>query len=42
MYKIMLADDEGIVIDSLKFIIEKELKYLSEMLIHHQNLKSEM
>ena len=26
MYKIMLADDEGIVIDSLKFIIEKEFK----------------
>ena len=24
MYKIMLADDEGIVIDSLKFIIEKD------------------
>lgn len=24
MYKIMLADDEGIVIDALKFIIEKE------------------
>ncbi len=24
MYKIMLADDEGIVIDSLKFIIEKQ------------------
>ena len=24
MYKIMLADDEGIVIDSVKFIIEKE------------------
>lgn len=24
MYKIMLADDEGIVIDSLKYIIEKE------------------
>lgn len=24
MYKVMLADDEGIVIDSLKFIIEKE------------------
>lgn len=24
MYKIMLADDEGIVIDSLKFIIERE------------------
>lgn len=24
MYKIMLADDEGIVIDSIKFIIEKE------------------
>lgn len=26
MYKIMLADDEGIVIDSLKFIIEKNYK----------------
>jgi len=26
MYKIMLADDEGIVIESLKFIIEKEFK----------------
>ena len=25
MYRIMLADDEGIVIDSLKFIIEKNL-----------------
>ena len=24
MYKILLADDEGIVIDSLTFIIEKE------------------
>lgn len=24
MYKVMLADDEGIVIDSLKFVIEKE------------------
>lgn len=24
MYKVMIADDEGIVIDSLKFIIEKE------------------
>ena len=24
MYRIMLADDEGIVIDSMKFIIEKE------------------
>lgn len=24
MYRIMLADDEGIVIDSLKFIINKE------------------
>ena len=23
MYKIMIADDEGIVIDALKFIIEK-------------------
>ncbi len=26
MYKIMIADDEGIVIDSLKFIIDKEFK----------------
>ncbi len=26
MYRILLADDEGIVIDSLKFIIEKEFK----------------
>ena len=26
MYKILLADDEGIVIESLKFIIEKEFK----------------
>lgn len=26
MYKIMLADDEGIVIDSLKFIIERNFK----------------
>ncbi len=25
MYKIMIADDEGIVIDTLKFIIEKNL-----------------
>ena len=24
MYKIMLADDEGIVIDSLRFILSKE------------------
>ena len=24
MYRIMIADDEGIVIDSMKFIIEKE------------------
>ena len=24
MYKIMIADDEGIVIDSLKFVLEKE------------------
>lgn len=31
MYKIMLADDEGIVIDSLKFIIEKE--FASECVI---------
>lgn len=28
MYKIMLADDEGIVIDSLKFIIEKNFNKL--------------
>ncbi len=28
MYRIMLADDEGIVIDSLKFIIEKNFKDL--------------
>ena len=26
MYKIMLADDEGIVIDSLKFLIQKEFQ----------------
>ena len=31
MYKIMLADDEGIVIDSLKFIIEKEFKDTCEV-----------
>ena len=31
MYKIMLADDEGIVIDSLKFIIEKEFKDICEL-----------
>ena len=24
MYKIMIADDEGIVIDSLKYVLEKE------------------
>ena len=24
MYRVMVADDEGIVIDSMKFIIEKE------------------
>ena len=34
MYKIMIADDEGIVIDALKFIIEliffKELGYSYE------------
>ena len=24
MYKVLLADDEGIVIDSLKFVIEKD------------------
>ena len=29
MYRIMLADDEGIVIDSLKFIIEKEFGEIS-------------
>ena len=28
MYKIMLADDEGIVIDSVKFIIEKNLEMM--------------
>ena len=26
MYRIMLADDEGIVIDSLKFIIENNFR----------------
>ena len=31
MYKILLADDEGIVIDSLKFIIEKEFKDTCEV-----------
>ncbi len=31
MYKIMLADDEGIVIDSLKFIIEKEFGSICEI-----------
>ena len=31
MYRIMLADDEGIVIDSLKFIIEKEFGELCEI-----------
>ena len=31
MYKIMLADDEGIVTDSLKFIIEKEFGDLCEV-----------
>ena len=31
MYRIMLADDEGIVIDSLKFIIEKEFGDLCEI-----------
>jgi len=31
MYKILLADDEGIVIDSLKYIIEKEFKDLCEI-----------
>lgn len=31
MYKIMLADDEGIVIDSLKFIIEKEFGDMCEV-----------
>lgn len=33
MYKIMLADDEGIVIDSLKFIIEKE--FGDECIVEH-------
>ena len=31
MYKIMLADDEGIVIDSLKFIIEKNFEGLCQV-----------
>ena len=31
MYKIMLADDEGIVTDSLSFIIEKEFGDLCEV-----------
>ena len=31
MYRIMLADDEGIVTDSLKFIIEKEFAGLCEI-----------
>jgi len=31
MYKIMLADDEGIVIESLKFMIEKEFGDLCEI-----------
>ena len=33
MYKIMLADDEGIVIDSLRFILEKE--FGKECIIEH-------
>lgn len=28
MYRIMLADDEGIVLDALKFIIEKNFGIL--------------
>ena len=32
MYKIMLADDEGIVIDSLRFIIEKEFKDVEKLI----------
>ena len=31
MYKLMLADDEGIVIDSLKFIIDKNFPGLCEV-----------
>lgn len=31
MYRIMLADDEGIVTDSIKFIIDKEFKGLCEI-----------
>ncbi len=31
MYKIMLADDEGIVIDSIKFIIDKNFEGLCEV-----------
>ena len=37
-YKIMLADDEGIVIDSLKFIIEKEFGRSEE---HTSELQSQ-
>ena len=31
MYRVMLADDEGIVTDSIKFIIDKEFKGLCEI-----------
>ena len=31
MYKLLLADDEGIVIESLKFIIEKEFPGMCEI-----------
>ena len=44
MYKIMLADDEGIVLDSLKFIIEKEfgdeIDYLFEKEVKSSNVSS--
>ena len=41
MYKIMLADDEGIVIDSLKFIIEKE--FISfDMYLAHTGIRIDM
>ena len=31
MYRVMIADDEGIVIDSMKFIIEKEFGQLCQV-----------
>ena len=31
MYRVMVCDDEGIVIDSMKFIIEKEFGNICEV-----------